>query len=449
MANDYQINPAQINQIAVKDVNRLVGVVAKALAANSPYINVLQGGTFASGMGDTVVAAVEMQAAPGDSFAVPTFIPQTQIAGTTGSAERTGKVDFSYQLMAKRGTGPKVSVKDGYGAFKTSYLTAEDALRKLITQYINADIQAQIVLKSGTKATCFAGNSLQENTVGGVETDINITWAGLDYPNAQLSFKALHSWARYLKEVLFGEMFPAGDKVQPHFRFIGGSDIIEAFRNEVSVQTSGLFLTAGQYKLGETMVTGYSFEYSSAYRGIAFGMTHRPLRFNTIGSNGIPVWINPVEIVSDSSNLTAYSLPNPAWLTAKYEVGVLLADGTFQRQVPEQYVGEGTFKYAPQLHGGELEWHYVKDNNDNVWGDYGFHKYQITRAYKPLRPQHIIPLIFLRAQSDLGLVAESSSGPSVIPGDARVSATGGAIPLVPINEPASGSGTSESAEADA
>jgi len=430
MADNYQLEPAEISQIAVKDQNRLVGVVAKCLAANSPYINVLQGGTFQSGMGDTVVAAVEMQAAPGDSFAVPTFVPQTQIAGTSGTAERTGKIDFSYQLKAKRGTGPKVSVKDGFGAFKSSYLSAEDALRKMITQYINADVQANLVLQSGTKASAFAGNTLAQNTVGGIETDIGITWSTLDLPNASLSFKALHAWARYLKEALFAEMFAAGDKVQPHFRFIGGSDIIEQFRNETGVNSQALALTTGEYKLGETMVSGYSFEASTAYRGIAFGMTQRPLRFNTI-TNGIPNWINPITVISDSSNGTAYSEPNVAWQTAAYEVGVLLADGTFQRQVPEQYVGEGTFRYAPQLHGGELEWHYVKDNNDNAWGDYGFHKYQITRAYKPLRPQHIIPIIYERAATDLGLVSLSTTTPSVIAGAAFTP-----ISPVPGSEPA-------------
>lgn len=406
--DNYLIDPAAINQIAVKDTNRLVGSVAKCLAANSPFINILQGGTFASGMGDTVTSAVEMQAAPGDSLAVPTFIDQTSIAGTAGTAEKTGKVDFSYKLQGKRGTGPKVSVKDGFGAFKTSYLTAEDALRKLITQYINADIQAQLTLKSATKATAFAGNTLTQNTVGGTETDIGVTFGSLDLPNAQLSFKALHAYARYLKEGLFAEMFPAGDKAQPHFRFIGSSDIIEAFRNETGVTQSGLALTTGQYKLGESMISAYSFETSPAYRGLAFGMTHRPLRFNAIdGATGLPTWINPVEIISDSSTLTAYSKPNATWIGATYEVGLLVADGTFQRQVPEQYVGEGTFKFAPQLHGGELEWHYVKDNDENAWGDFGFHKYQITRAYKPLRPQHIIPIMFKRAQTDLGLTALS------------------------------------------
>lgn len=400
----YIIDPGQINDIAKRDTNRLIGSVARALAANSPYINLLRGGTFPSGVGDTVLSAVEMQAAPGDSLAVPTFVPQSQIAGTTGSQERTGKVDFSYRLEAKRGIGPKVSVKQGYSAFKSSYLAAEDALKKLITQYINADIQAQLVLKSATKATAKAGNTLAQNTVGGNETDIGISFTGLALPDAQLSFKALHAWARYLKEALFGEMFPAGEKAQPHFRFIGSADVIESFREEVGVQNILIALTTGRYRLGEESVSGYSFETSPAYRGLAFGVAHRPLRFNTITS-GWPDFLNPVTVVVDGTTNTAYAKPNPAWLSATYEVGVLIADGTFERLVPEQYVGEGTFKFAPQLHGGELEWHYVKDNDVNAWGDFGFHKYQITRAYKPLRPQHIIPIIYKRKQVDLGLEA--------------------------------------------
>jgi hypothetical protein len=222
----YQLDASAISNIAKKDSNRLVGSVAKCLAANSPFIGVLRGGTFKSGMGDTVTSAVEMQAAPGDSLAVPTFVDQSLIAGTSGSQEKTGKVDFSYKLQSKRGKGPSVSVKEGYGAFKSSYLTAEDALKKLITQYINADIQAQLVLKAATKFTAKAGQSLTQNIKGGNETDIGTTFAGLALPDAAISFKALHAIARHLKEALFGEMFPASGKGQAHFRVIGSSDII-------------------------------------------------------------------------------------------------------------------------------------------------------------------------------------------------------------------------------
>lgn len=400
----YQLDTSAISNIARKDTNRLVGSVAKALAANSPYIGVLRGGVFRSGVSDTVVSAVEMQAAPGDSLAEPTFTPKTQIAGTSGTSEKTGKVDFSYTLEAKRGRGPSVNVHDGFAAFKSSYLTAEDALRKLITQYINADIQAQLVKKSATKFSCVAGNTLEENLVGGSETDIGITWEGLALPNAQLSFKALHAIARHLREALFGEMFPASGKGMAHFRFIGSPDIVEAFRSEVGVENVLLALTQGGYKLGEESVSAYSFETSPAYRGIAFGQTQRALRFNEIdGVTHLPIFINPVTVVENEENGTAYAKANPAWLSAAYEIGILIAEGSFERQVPEQYVGEGTFKFAPQLHGGELEWHYIKDNDINAWGDFGFHKYQITRAYRPIRPQHIIPIAFKRKQTDLGL----------------------------------------------
>lgn len=409
----YQIDTAAINNIAVRDTNRLQGSVAKALAANSPYIGILRGGVFKSGQGDVVTSAVEMQAAPGDSLAVPTFIDNTLIAGTQGTQEKTGKIDFSYALQSKRGQGPKVSVKQGFGAFKSSYLTAEDALRKLVTQYINADVQAQLTLKAATKFTCKAGQTLEQNKVGGSETNVGITWNGLALPDAGLSFKALHAVARFLKESLFAEMFASDGKVQQHFRFIGSSDIIESFRNEVGVQNVLLALTTGQYKLGEQSVSAYSFETSPAYRGIGFGMTQRPLRFNTInGSTHIPNFINPVDIISDSPTDTAYAVVNDDWANADFEIGMLIADGTFERQTPEQYVGEGTFKFAPQLFGGELDWHYVKDNDTNAWGDFGWHNYQISRAYKPLRPQHIIPIMYKRAQTDLGLTAIVDSASS-------------------------------------
>jgi hypothetical protein len=95
---------------------------------------------------------------------------------------------------------------------------------------------------------------------------------------------------------------------------------------------------------------------------------------------------------------------------------MLIADGAFERLVPEKYVGEGSFKFAPQLHMGELEWHYIMDNQCNQWGDFGWHKYQITRAYRPLRPQHIVPILYSRCPADLGLVSCVSSNTSSFSG---------------------------------
>jgi len=396
------LTPAQASQIAQKDTNRLIGSVARALAANSPYINLLRGGVFPSGVSDTVRTSIQQQAAPGDSLAVPTFTNRTDICGTNGSQELTGAVNLTYTLESKRGKGPRVCVKDGYAAFKSSYLAAEDSLTKLVTQYINADIRAQLFLRSASKFTAAAGYNFEDLFVGGTESDISVQFLSGVLPTGPMTFKALHRITRYVKEALFGELFPGDGKGMPHAKFIAGEEQIELFRTETNPQYTAL--TQGSFRIGETGVTAYGFEQSPAYRGIAFAVDHRPLRSYGFDGSGDLVLVNPVTVVTGANN-TAYAKANPDWLNAPYEVGILAFANSFERLVPERYVGEGSFRFAPQLHMGELEWHYEKDNDCNVWGDYGFHKYQIERAYKPLRPQFIVPVLYKRCRADLGLDA--------------------------------------------
>jgi hypothetical protein len=395
------ITPAEISDLAQKDTSRLVGSIAKALAANAPFMNVIGGGVFPSGISDEIKSTVQMQAAPGDHLSIPTFVCDTDICGTTGLQDLTDAVNFTTRLESKRGYGPRICVKKGYAAFKGSYMAAEDSLRKLITQYVNADIRAQLYLRSASKFVAANGYDFASLWTGGTESDLGVKFANI-LPTGPMTFKALHYVARYMREVLFAEWF-ASDKGMPHFRFIGGSDQVEAFRSEVGVENVMIALTQGGYKLGENTLTAYSFETSPAYRGIAFGVDQRPLRASGFAADGTLNLIDPVVTVTNSAKNTAYAKVNPAWLTADYEVGFLVADGSFERLVPERYVGEGSFRFAPQLHMGELEWHYEIDNDCNVWGDYGWHKFQITRAYRPLRPQWIVPMLYKRCFCDLGL----------------------------------------------
>lgn len=398
------IAPAAISDIASKDTQRLVGTVAKCLAANSVFINVLDGGTFPSGVSDEVRSAVQMPAAPGDSLAIPTFTNDTDMCGTQGIQDKTDTIEYVYRLQSKRGFGPRVCVKKGYAAFKSSYLSAEDSLAKLITQYVNADVRAQLYLKSASKFVAKSGVCFENLFTGGEFNNVGVLFANT-LPNTPLTFKALHFLARYLKEVLWADMYPSDGKAQEHFKFIAGSDQIELFRAELSNGAGSplVALTQGSYKIGEQSLTGYSFESSPAYRGLAFGVDQTPLRASGVAGDGTLILINPRINVNNVGKNTSYSKPNPAWLAADYEVGFLIAPMSFKRLVPERYVGEGSFKHAPQLHMGELDWHYHIDNDCNVFGDFGWHKYQITRAYEPVRPHHIIAVLYKRCKADLGL----------------------------------------------
>lgn len=396
------ITPSEISDIAQKDTQRLVGSVARCLAANSPFINLLDGGTFPAGVSDEQRTAVQMPAAPGDSLAIPTFVNDTAACGTVGSQDLTDAINYIYRLKTKRGFGPRICVKQGYSAFKSSYVAAEDSLNKLITQYVNSDVRAQLYLNSASKFVAASGYCFEDLFTGGDFPDVGVKFAGVN-PTGPITFKAVHYLARYMKEVMWADMWESGGKGQMHFKFVGSSDIVESLRNEVGVEKVLLAFVTGQYKLGEASLAGYSWETAPAYRGIAFGVDQTPLRATGFNPDGTLALVNPRLTVTDAENNRAYSKTNPDWLAADYEVAFLVATMTFKRLVPERYVGEGSFKFAPQLHMGELEWFYQRDNDCNVWGDYGHHIYQITRAYQPQRPHHIIPILYKRCKADLGL----------------------------------------------
>ena len=399
--------PPTLSDIASKDTNRIVGRIAESLIGNSAFVNVLEGGVFASETSDVQKSVVQLPAAPGDSLAVPTFTDWQAQCGTNGTQDLTDTVEYTVQLESKRGYGPRVCVNKGYSAFKGSYTMAEDSLVKLITQYINADIRAQLYLRSGSKFTVKTGYCFEDLFTGGEPTDVGVDFAPV-VPDAPLSFKTLHTLARHLKEALYADMWPANGKGEAHYRFIGSSDIIENFRNELNITSDARYLAAGGYKFGDATLTGYSFEMAPAYRGIAFATDHSPLRASGFNPDGSLALINP-RVVVPGSNGRASSKANPAWLAAPLELGFLLAPNSFKRLVPEKYVGEGSFKFAPHLHMGELQWHYVKDNDCNVFGDYGWHIYEIIRAYQAVRPHFVVPILYKRCPTDLGLTACATS----------------------------------------
>lgn len=398
-----------ISEIASKDTNRIVGKIAAALAANSPFINVIEGGTMPD-ESDVVRSIVQQQAMPYDSLAEPTFQDTVDVCGNViDGNEETGTLEYFYKLQTKRGRGPKICVNKGRTAFEGSYLMAEDSLKKLMVQYLNADIRNQLYKNSGAKFVCKLGEEFADIYTGG-DGAVGAEFADVGLPDGILTFKTLHKLARFQQEAQFAEFFEGGSKGAPHFRFIGSADIIESFRAEVGVQNVLFSLTQGGFKLGETAVSAYGFEQSPAYRGLAFGVDHRPLRFNALDAGtGWPILLNPVVESGTAGTAPATkgkaARPNPAWLNATYEIGFLFARNSFSRLVPKKYAGEGTFKFAPQLHMGELNWHYQLDNDANEFGDFGHHKYEITRAFRPERPQFVLPIAYARIPEDTGIVA--------------------------------------------
>ena len=384
------IDLATVQNFASKDTNRIIGQIAKVLARKSPYINSIDGGTLPN-VSDVVRSVVEEMAVPASSLASPTFTNDIELCGVGATPDRVGSTEYTFQLATLRGAGPRVCVKQARTAFKGSYLQAQVSLEKTILQLINADIRYQFLIQSGIKYVCSSLHNFNSNLTGDMQ-QINTQFAN-NTVDSPLNFKTLYRIGSFLREEMLAEPFASKDG--EFFQVLLGADAIESLRNDADVKEDLLYLTAGSFKLGEESISGYQF---MGYRGFAFGIDQQPLRSTGLTGGGDLVLVNP--IIAQAVTNGFGQRRNPDWVAAPYEVGFVIAGESFKRLVPEQYVGEGTFRFAPQLSMGELEWTYFRDNDCNLYGDFGQHIYQIQRAIQPIRPQNVCAVLFKRCPFD-------------------------------------------------
>lgn len=384
---------ATIQNFASKDVNRIIGQIGRVLARKSPYINSIDGGTLPN-VSDVVRSVVEEMAVPAASLATPNFVADTTLCGVGATPDQVGSTEYQFQLETLRGAGPRVCVKQARTAFKGSYLQAQVSLEKTILQIINADIRYQYSLKSGIKFVVDSTKTFSQNLSGDMQV-LGAPWATStgSIPNGPMNFKTLYKIGSFLREEMLAEPFATRDG--EFFQVLASADQIENFRNDADVKEDLIGLTTGSFRLGEESISGYQF---MGYRGFAFGIDQQPLRATGFDASGNPILVNP--IISQSVNNGFAQRRNPAWVNAPYEIMFVIAGEAFKRLVPEGYTGEGTFKFAPQLAMGELEWTYFRDNDCNLYGDFGQHIYQISRAIQPIRPQNVCAIVYKRCPFD-------------------------------------------------
>jgi hypothetical protein len=381
---------ATIQNFAAKDVDRIIGQIGRVLARKSPYINSIDGGTLPN-VSDVVRSVVEEMAVPASSLAAPVFVNDTTLCGIGANPDLVGSTEYSFQLQTLRGAGPRVCVKQARTAFKGSYLQAQVSLEKTILQIINADIRYQYLIQSGIKFVANSTQTFTQNLTGDMQA-LNTKFAAI-LPNAPMNFKTLYKIGSFLREEMLAEPFATRDG--EFFQVLASADQIENFRNDADVKEDLIGLTTGSFRLGEESIAGYQF---MGYRGFAFGIDQQPLRATGFDGNQNLVLVNP--IISQSVDNGFAQRRNPAWVSAPYEVMFVIAGDAFKRLVPESYTGEGTFKFAPQLAMGELEWTYFRDNDCNLYGDFGQHIYQIQRAIQPVRPQNVCAIVYKRCPFD-------------------------------------------------
>lgn len=395
------LDPSDAEDFAAHDQNRIRGSIAKEVSRSCPFIDILGGGTIEANMSETVRAVVSERAVIGNGSLVrPEFQPIKDLCGTSGGAAKVGTKEYSYFLAGYRDKGPLVCVKVAYHAFRRSYSAAEDTLKSGFVQINNNDVRALLADRSGCKVVVRHDTDFAHSAVGDIQA-IDTALPDIGLPTAMLNFKMLKRIGNWMREDLRVEPWDAKDGSGKFLKLFASIDLLDFLRDEAGVNENHRYLAAGSYKVGEENLRKYIWE--GPYRGWAFAQDPQPLRYNALDADGNPDFIEP-EYGVETSNGWA-SRPAPAWLVAKYECALGVGMNTFNRLVPEKYTGEGGFKWPAQLVNGELFFQVIKDNDNNAWGDFGRHFFQMERAYEPQRPHAAVLICYKRSGYDLGLTA--------------------------------------------
>jgi hypothetical protein len=391
------------NDFLSKDENRITGRIARSLAINSPWINLIETSTFRSGVSDTQRSVRQEAVAPVLSQAQPNW--STFACTKTPTDIQTGSTEFQYTPLSHLERGPKICVTQAFSSFKNAIRQTEMSITDHVQTLWNSWIRYQMYLNSGTKATVASGLSLANMVSSGFGTSFPL---GIT-PNAGINFRFLKALANHLTHsLLAGSEFQFGSGMQKHFRFISDQETLDSLRAQADVRSDLRHIASGGFaKEGKDALLNYCYE--GPYQGIAFGVDQSITRASAFDPvTGTPTFVEPFS--SEVATKGVRRIANPDWLAAPYQISYLVAKNSFIREIPEEFLGEGLTRFDRQFWGGKIVWHNQKDNGCNIKGDTGFHYYDLAAAMRPERPEFVIPIIHTRCTDDLGLVGCTPQG---------------------------------------
>ncbi len=399
------LTPSDYSAGIASQVAILRNDLIRFIMQNDPYSNLVEGGTTPNNAGEQIKTLVTSRLVTNQSLTKPSFGSlENTSCGLIGPTAEFGQTEFITSLEVLRGKGPVVCVNQSRFAVLDAYRIAEQNLKDAIKTVNAADIRAELLTLSGVKAVLNTGATNLGQVLTGGYNQVSVNFLG-GVPTAPVSYKFLVALSNYMRDNLSPEFF--GDGSGQYFVFISSSDQTESLRNDTNVKSDLQAFAKGSFSDAKNELMKYAF-IDYPYRQIKLAIDQQPLRFNSVNGSGFPVFIEP--LVRTVTDFGVQNLTNPAWVNANYEVGFLVSKGAFRRLVPERFVGEGTFKWEPQYIMGELMWTNYKDNQCNPWGDFGYHLYQIVRAFQARRPHGVIPILYKRCAIDLGLDACVSPG---------------------------------------
>lgn len=375
--------------------------IAVSTARRSAWLNVLEGGTVDLVNEDnTWTTLVQNHASPAGSYIRPAFV-EHDATFTVPTQDEYGQTQFQDKIYRFDGRGPTVYVNKAYHLVKSSLAAAEKTQKDLVVALKNNDVRINLYDKSGVKAVCTYGGGIDQLTGG---RNITGTSFKASLPTGEITFSWLKKLAGFAHENYETEMF--GAAMNGHCIGIGGYDIVEKLRNEGLISGFTTNLTQGGFTEGVDRDKAFFFT-DFQNQGIRMAIDQFPLRYNDVGTDGQPILLEShQEVNADQGKDFAVS---NLWLNAQYEIFFLIFKDSFRYKVPASYTGEGSWKWAPHMAMGELYFRNILDNNENLFGDFGYFIYRMKRLLETVTPHAVVPIAFRRSAADWGADSVSSS----------------------------------------
>jgi hypothetical protein len=389
------LSPQAIEDLANRNNSMLVGESSTYTIRKSPYASVITTGTIDNRSVLQRSIAIE-RALPSTSMVRPTFTPDGELCGTAGDVAELGSTEFEFQLEGIRGRGPMICYRQARTAWPSTYAGLYASLKQSLLDVTASDIRIALHDLSGCKLTATSGTAF-EDAFAGEMFAVGTAYQNLT-PDSPLSFRGLEITATHMREYLYAEPFD-GDVDEGVAMFIAGQNQIQLLRDEADIREDIRALVTGRYKQGEETVTGYRFK--GPYHGIAFGVDPLPLRADSVTA-GQPNFVEPL-VAHDVTVGTAGRI-NSAWVEAPYEVGFLVFKNSFKRLLPTEYKIAG-FDFPAPISNDGLKFKWLDDADCHLFNDFGLHIWEILRAYQPVQPHAICPVLYKRCTSDLNLAA--------------------------------------------
>lgn len=400
------MDPQDVVDLANKDVNRLIGEITNFQLRTDPYMNLFTGGTLPN-VSEQVRTVVPERALPGTSLVKPVFVNSEDACLLPGEVTQVGSTEFTSRLQTHRERGPRICVKTTRTAWPGTYQSLINSLKESMREVIAADARAILLFSGGVKLTAKAGTSFQNSVAGDINT------LGQNFPNlvpdTALTFGGLQYLGQYMRETLDVDPYE-GETAEGSLLAVFSQEQLSAFRDELGIRADVQALTTGRYKMGEDTISGYSFK--GPYHAIAFGMDRKPLRVSgtvtvaigatdpntgvvntTAAAYQAPVFVEPYVGVATTKGVSAR--PNPAWVAAQFEVGFLVGQRSFSRRVPESYRIPG-MEFNPSITNSGLKFKLLSDADCYFWEDIGQHRYELERAYVPIKPHAVAAILYKR-----------------------------------------------------